>query len=96
MKLGNTDISKVYLGFKEVDKIYLGSKEIFKLEVSPNGSPSSLTATAIDASSVNLTWVNNATNQDGYQVFVSTDHVNFSLLETVTGKGNSKVIGGLS
>ena len=29
MKLGSTDISKIYLGSAEVTKIYLGSTEVY-------------------------------------------------------------------
>jgi hypothetical protein len=46
-------------------------------------APSGLAATAISTSQINLSWVNNANNQTGFEIDRSTDGVNFSPLTTV-------------
>lgn len=45
---------------------------------SPPDAPSNLTAAALSATSVQLTWVNNATNQAGFKIERSTDGTNFT------------------
>lgn len=56
----------------------------------PNGNPSALTALVVSNTQINLSWVNNATNQDGAYVFMSTDGGNnYTNIATVTGTGNT-------
>lgn len=46
-------------------------------------APSGLAASAVSTSQINLSWVNNANNQTGFQIDRSTDGVNFVTLTTV-------------
>ena len=85
MKLGSKDISKIYLGSKEINKIYLGSKEIFNLEVSPNGSPSSLATTVLSDTSIKLDWTIGSTNHDGHRIYYKQEGGSYAPLATVTG-----------
>jgi hypothetical protein len=45
-------------------------------------APSALTAGAISTSQINLTWTDNAANEDGFKVERSTDNVTFSQIGT--------------
>jgi hypothetical protein len=47
------------------------------------GAPSNLAATALSSSRVDLTWVDNFTGEDGFEVWLSTDGGAFSLLTTL-------------
>lgn len=46
-------------------------------------APSSLTATAVSRSQINLSWTDNAGNEDGFKIERSTDGVNFTQIATV-------------
>ena len=46
-------------------------------------APSSLTATSPDGTQVNLAWTDNSADENGFEIFRSTDNVNFSQLATV-------------
>jgi acid phosphatase type 7 len=46
-------------------------------------APTNLTATAVSASQINLTWVDHSTNETGFKIERSTDNVNFSQIATV-------------
>ena len=46
-------------------------------------APSGLTATAVSAAQVNLSWADNSTNEDGFHVFRSTDGTKFTRAATV-------------
>jgi len=50
---------------------------------SPPAAPSNLTATQQGGLQVSLAWVDNATNETGFEIERSTDGVNFSLLASV-------------
>ena len=52
-------------------------------------APSSLAATAVSTSQINLSWTNNATNQTGFKIDRSTDGVNFTTIATTTGTSYS-------
>ena len=39
MKIGTTDVSKIYLGSTEVTKIYLGTTEVYSSSVEPAPQP---------------------------------------------------------
>lgn len=56
-----------------------------KLQVTPGApnAPSSLTASNIASTSVNLTWTDNATNEEGFNIYTSTDGVNYDLVNTI-------------
>lgn len=56
-----------------------------KLQVTPGApsAPSSLTATNIASTSVDLTWTDNATNEEGFNIYTSTDGVNYDLVNTI-------------
>ena len=49
----------------------------------PPAMPSSLTATAVSSSRINLAWMDNAGNEEGFKIERSTDGMNFSPLVTV-------------
>jgi LmbE family N-acetylglucosaminyl deacetylase/3-mercaptopyruvate sulfurtransferase SseA len=49
----------------------------------PPATPSGLTATAVSSSQINLTWVDNATNETSYQVERSPDGTTFTALVTL-------------
>ena len=49
----------------------------------PPVAPSSLAATAVSSSQVNLTWSDNSANEDGFKLYRSTDGVNFSNIKIV-------------
>ena len=46
-------------------------------------APSSVTATVVDCTSVNLTWTDNATNEDSFNIYQSINGGNFALIQTV-------------
>jgi len=46
-------------------------------------APTNLTATAASSSKINLTWTDNATNEDGFEIERSLDGASFSLRATV-------------
>ena len=48
----------------------------------PPAAPTSLNAVAVSASQINLTWVDNSSNESGFRIYRSTDGVNFGLLAT--------------
>jgi hypothetical protein len=54
----------------------------------PN-APSGLTATAVSTSQINLTWADNASNEDGFKIERSTDGVNFTQIATVAANATS-------
>lgn len=51
----------------------------------PNGDPSSLVLTVLSDTSIKLDWTIGSTNQDGHEIYISTDNVTFTLKGTVTG-----------
>jgi fibronectin type 3 domain-containing protein len=48
----------------------------------PPAAPSSLAAAAVSGTQVNLSWVDNSTNEDGFKLYSSTDGVNWSWFAT--------------
>jgi fibronectin type 3 domain-containing protein len=46
-------------------------------------APSGLSANALSATQISLSWSDNANNETGFRVYISTDATNFSLLATV-------------
>lgn len=56
-------------------------------------APSNLVATVASASQINLSWTDNSSNEDGFQIERSTDNVNFTLLAAtgpnITTYGNT-------
>jgi len=58
-------------------------------------TPSSLTATAVSSSQINLTWADNSGNEDGFAIERSTDGTSFAQVSTVgantTGFSDSKL-----
>src|SRR5262249_42657936 len=57
--------------------------------VGPPAAPSNLTAKAVSATQVNLTWTDNANNEDGFVIEMSLDGVNFVQLATVVGRNTT-------
>jgi gliding motility-associated-like protein len=52
-------------------------------------APTNLVATVAGATTVNLTWVDNSTNEDGFQIERSLNGTNFTLLTTVAANATS-------
>ena len=52
-------------------------------DISPN-APSTLTATTVSNSQINLAWTDNSTDEQGFRVERSTDGVNFTQIATVS------------
>src|SRR5207245_2506976 len=50
---------------------------------SPPAAPSGLAATAASSTSINLTWVDNSTNETGFKIVRKTRTVNFPQIPTV-------------
>jgi len=74
-------------------RIYLvaaGKKEL------PPDAPSSLTATAVSSSRIDLAWTNNATLYDGTKIESSTDGVNFTEITDVASGVSTFASTGLS
>ncbi len=59
-------------------------------------APSNLAATPTSTSQINLTWVNNATNQTGFEIDRSSDGVTFTLLKNVAANVTTYSDTGLS
>jgi fibronectin type 3 domain-containing protein len=61
-------------------------------------APSNLTATAISKSRIDLAWVDNSNNEDGFKIYRSTDGVNFTFYATVganvTTRSNTNLTSG--
>ncbi len=51
--------------------------------VEPPAAPTNLVAKAKGKAKINLTWTDNANNEDGFHIYRGTDGVNFGLLDTV-------------
>ena len=58
--------------------------------------PSGLSASAVSSSQINLSWTDNANDEDSYQVEQSSDGVNFSLIAVLGADSNSYSDTGLS
>jgi fibronectin type 3 domain-containing protein len=62
----------------------------------PPAAPSGLTATAISASRIDLSWTDNSSNEDGFKIYRSTDNVNFAFYATVganvTTRSNTSLV----
>ncbi len=59
-------------------------------------APSGLTATGVSSSQINLTWTNNATNQNGFTIQRSLDGTTFTTIATVGAGITSYSVTGLS
>jgi titin len=59
-------------------------------------APSSLSASAASSSQINLSWTNNANNQDGFYIYQSPDGTNFTLVASTAAGVTSYSITGLS
>jgi len=72
------------------DGQYISPPDLVTVTVSVSGggvgapvTPSGLVATAASSSQINLTWLDNATNETGYRVERSTDGTNFTTIATL-------------
>src|SRR4029434_3043707 len=50
---------------------------------SPPAAPSNLVATAVSGIQIDLTWADNANNEDGFEIWRSTDNVSFTKIDTL-------------
>jgi fibronectin type 3 domain-containing protein len=62
----------------------------------PPAAPTSLNATAVSSSQINLSWTDNATNETGYYVERSTDGTNFTQIASLGVNATSYSSTGLS
>ena len=69
-------------GLSNVVAISMGDSHFLTLVNLPT-APSGLTATAISPTQINLTWTNNANDEDGFKVERSTDGTNFTQIAQV-------------
>jgi len=65
-------------------------------ELNPPAAPSNLQSSNITETSVNLTWTDNANNEDGFIVLQSTDNNTFDQVATTGANSSGKVISGLA
>jgi fibronectin type 3 domain-containing protein len=68
---------------------------LLQLPTAPPAAPSSLLATAVSGSQINLTWADNSNNEDGFQIEQSTDGLNFTPLATASANASSYPVVGL-
>jgi Domain of unknown function (DUF4214) len=59
-------------------------------------APTGLSFTGVTQFAETLNWTDNATNEDGYVIYRSTDNVNFSFAAITAANANSQTISGLS
>ncbi len=64
--------------------------------VAPPADPTGLTATAASSSSIDVTWIDNATDEQGYDLEHSTDGISFSLLVSLGANTTSYTHSGLA
>ena len=62
----------------------------------PPAAPTSLTATTASSSQINLSWTDNANNENGFRVEQSTDGTNFTQIATLGSNAVSFTVTGLS
>jgi hypothetical protein len=55
----------------------------FEVQLAPPAAPSNLVATAGGLLQINLTWTDNANNEDGFLIEESTDGTHFTQIATV-------------
>jgi len=59
-------------------------------------APTTLTFTSVAATAMTLNWLDNATNEDSYVVYRSTDNVNFVFAAQTAANGTSANVSGLN
>jgi hypothetical protein len=102
--IGSTDISRTRLplgpDFSYSFPPY--SVTVFAIDPTPIGeltgprAPTNLVGTALSQNQVKLTWQDNATNEDGFEIDVSTDNVHFTQYATVRANVNAATVGNLT
>ena len=76
-------------------KVYVGGSRavgifgLLPVETFPPAAPANLTALPVSSSQINLTWINYANNAGGYEIFRSTDDVNFAQISIASASGTS-------
>jgi VCBS repeat-containing protein len=73
--IGNLNLDTVF-----VDHLYIRSET---QPGSPPAAPSGLSATAISTGQIDLSWTDNASDEDGFYIQRSEDNSNWSLIDTV-------------
>jgi hypothetical protein len=63
-----------------IDQLYIQTSD---LPSEPPAAPSELTATAISSNQIDLSWMDNATNESGFEIERSLDGTNWQLLNTI-------------
>ncbi|MDX1905266.1 MAG: S8 family serine peptidase [Thermonemataceae bacterium] len=105
-RLENADISSlignnsVLFRFKLTDnysnRIYIDNINITGVLPAPPSAPSTLQATAVSSSQIDLTWLDNASNETGYKVENSLDGTNFTEIASLGANVTSYSNTGLS
>jgi len=62
----------------------------------PNGAPTLLTAVQYSATRIDVFWTNGSTNEDSFNIYGSTDGVNFSVYDTAVAGSTSQNMTGLT
>jgi len=61
----------------------------------PSAAPTGISFTGIAKSGMTVNWTDNATNEDGYVIYNSTDNINFSFVTQVAAGSTSAAVAGL-
>ncbi|MGI9243824.1 MAG: fibronectin type III domain-containing protein, partial [Verrucomicrobiales bacterium] len=61
----------------------------------PPAAPSSLAAATQSGTEINLSWVDNSNDEDGFEIYESTDGTTFTLISTTPADTASALVGGL-
>jgi hypothetical protein len=73
-----------------------GSRRVFRFTPNaPSAAPTGLNFTAVTAGSITLNWTDNASNEQGYAIYRSTDNVNFTYVASAAANAVSSVQSGL-
>src|SRR5207244_2675040 len=87
---GNAYVNTGETDQRGLTRIVNGTVDIGAFEVQALAAPSGLTATAAaSGTQVDLTWADNSSNETGFNVYESTDGVNFTLLATAAANATS-------
>ncbi len=79
----NVGILKDYDGITFLDLPSPGVYQYIRNPLAPNGDPSNLSLSVVSDTEIDLTWVNNCTNEDIISIESSTDGVTYSEIDTV-------------
>ncbi|MFI5221300.1 MAG: fibronectin type III domain-containing protein [Bacteroidia bacterium] len=62
----------------------------------PSAAPTSLTFSSVSKTGMTLNWNDNASNEDGYVIYYSTDNINFSFIAQFTANSTNGIVSNLN